>query len=139
MVQKLPKRRLATCGLVLLALTGIGKIVVGLAPENSNVLLHDLGGLAIPLSCFGVLLMGLAVWQSRRRLAVFSVSLASVGLLGLLGWFLSIFIRHGHGAAERIAAYPVFVWMLVLGVSFLLAAWSGVRTRSALASRPWRT
>ena len=129
-----PKRQLATWGFVLLALAGMGKIVVGLAPENSSLLLHELGGLGIPLSCFGVLLMGLAVWQSRRRLAVFSVSLASVGLLGLLGWIVSVFIRHGHGAAERIAAYPVFVWMLVLGISFLLAARSGIHPRSTLAA-----
>jgi hypothetical protein len=130
-----PSRRRSTWGFVSLTLAGLGKIVVGLVPENSSLLLHELGGLGSLMSIIGVLLFGLAVWQTRRRVAVFSVEIAALGLLGILGSFAAPVLGHGHGASERVEMYPVFVWMFVLGLSLVWANWSVVKSRAIGSSR----
>jgi hypothetical membrane protein len=129
-----PRRRLATWGLALLALSGLGKIVVGFVPENKSLLLHEAGGIGIPLSIIGILLLGLAVRQTHPRVATYSVVLASLGVIGLVVGFLAAAIGHGHGAAERLEAYPAFVWAIALGISFLLVTWSRQSARSAMAA-----
>jgi hypothetical protein len=40
-----------------------------------------------------------------------------VGLLGMLaGPFLVILTGHGGGLAERIALYPLIIWLIVFGL-----------------------
>jgi hypothetical membrane protein len=129
-----PRRRLAIWGLALLALSGLGKIVIGFVPENKSLLFHEAGGIGIPLSIVGILLLGLAVRQTHPRVARFSVLLAGLGVVGLVVGILATAIGHGHGAAERLEAYPAFVWAIVLGISFLLLTWSRQSARSAVAA-----
>jgi hypothetical protein len=43
-----------------------------------------------------------------------------IGFLGLLiGPFLVILTGHGGGLAERIALYPLIIWLIVFGLSFV--------------------
>ncbi len=114
-----PRLRLTTWAFAFIALAGLGKIIVGLAPENERLLIHSFGALGIPCSSIGILLLGLAVWQTRHQIAVFSVALGAIGLFGLLGGAVFTGLGHGHGAAERIADYPAIVWMVVLGSTFV--------------------
>ena len=61
-------------------------------------------------------------------MAWFSVLAGVAGLLGMLaGPFLVILTGHGGGLAERIALYPLIIWLIIFGVS--LAA-DYVRDRS---------
>jgi hypothetical membrane protein len=115
-----PRRRLTIWGLGFLILAGVGKIVVGLAPENANLILHLLGSLGIPCASIGMLLLGFATLGTRRWVALFSLALGALGLLGLLlGNLVVAALGHGRGAAERVADYPVVVWMIVLGICFV--------------------
>lgn len=98
------KRHLTTGGFVFLALAGLGKIVVGLAPENVNPGLHALGSLGILCANIGLVLLGLAIGRARRWVAVLSLVLGSLGWLGLL-----LFVGHSSGAAERLADYPAIL------------------------------
>ena len=112
-----PRRRLTTWGLILLGIAGAGTILVGLSPENVNVLLHLIGALNIPAGNAAMILLGLAIWRQRRGLASFSILSGVVGFLGLLaGPFLVIATDHGGGLAERIALYPLIIWLIVFGV-----------------------
>lgn len=117
-----PRRRLATWGMALLAVAGVGKIIVGLVPENTVVLLHFLGALlGIPCGLAGILLLGLATWSTRRGVAVTSLALA---LTGLLGSVITKVVTGGlrdYGLGERLAEYPIFVWLAVIGLVFLLS------------------
>jgi hypothetical membrane protein len=61
-----PRRRLTTWGLVLLGVAGAGTILVGLSPENVNVVLHVIGALNIPAGNVAMILLGLAIWRDRR-------------------------------------------------------------------------
>jgi hypothetical membrane protein len=61
-----PRRRLTTWGLVLLAIAGAGTILIGLSPENVNVLIHLVGALNIPAGNAAMILLGFAIWHDRR-------------------------------------------------------------------------
>jgi hypothetical membrane protein len=115
-----PRRRLTTWGLVLLGVAGVGTILVGLSPENVNVVLHVVGALNIPAGNVAMILLGLAIWRDRRGMAGFSVAAGVVGLLGILaGPFLVILTGHGGGLVERIALYPLLIWLIVFGLAIL--------------------
>jgi hypothetical membrane protein len=158
-----PRRRLTTWGLILLGVAGVGTVLIGLSPENVNVLFHVIGALNIPTGNAAMILLGLAIWHEhlgrriaprraeeergytlfvaeRRRgrrapkrdprgasaasgaieLAWFSVLSGVIGFLGLLvGPFLVILTGHGGGLAERIALYPLIIWLIVFGLSFV--------------------
>jgi hypothetical membrane protein len=131
-----PRRRLTSWSFVVLGLAGVGKIVVGLAPENTRLLIHSLGALGIPCASIGILLLGVAVWQTHRRTAILSIALGAIGLLGLLGGVAFTGLGHGHGAGERIAEYPAIVWMVVLGVSFVWARPPAATSTVAAALTP---
>jgi hypothetical membrane protein len=136
-----PARRLARWGIALFSLAGIGKIVVGLAPGNIHYALHSAGGLGIIFGNAGMMLLGSAMAGAGDRwLRWLPVSL---GILGLAGEVL--FLGHralggGGGAAERIADYPAFAWMLVLGVCWVTASrdrWRCGPPRCGCGRPPW--
>lgn len=115
-----PRRRLTTWGLIFLAVTGAGTILVGLSPENVDVPLHLVGALNIPCGNLALLLLGLADRHAHPWTARLSVVLAGIGFLGMLGGPVLIALTgHGGGLGERLALYPVIVWAITLGVSFL--------------------
>jgi hypothetical membrane protein len=119
-----PQRRLTTWGLAFLALACVGEILAGLAPENINPGLHVVGALlGIPGANIGLLLLGTAVWRAHRWVGLFALL---CGTVGLCGFVIAPSAGVAAGAAERLASYPVVVWMIVLGV-FLL--WSTARSQ----------
>lgn len=115
--------RAAYWGAALLTLAGIGKIVVGLAPGNVNYGLHSLGSLGIIFANIGMIVLGSAVSETHARwMARLPIFLGILGLVGEL-FFLGHRALGGGGAAERVADYPVFVWMIALGV--YCVRWTG--------------
>jgi hypothetical membrane protein len=113
-----PRRRLTTWGLVLLGVAGAGTILIGLSPENVDVFVHLVGALNIPAGNVAMILLGLAIWRDRRGMAWFSLLAGVGGLLGMLaGPFLVILTGHGGGLAERIALYPLIIWLIVFGLA----------------------
>jgi hypothetical membrane protein len=117
-----PGRRLARWGIALFTLAGIGKIIVGLAPGNVNYGLHSLGSLGIILANIAMILLGSAISGNNDRwIKRLSVSLGVLGLIGEVFFFAHRALGDA-GAAERVADYPVFAWMIVLGVC--CARWS---------------
>jgi hypothetical membrane protein len=125
-----PARRLARWGIALFTLAGTGKILVGIAPGNVNYGLHSLGGLGIIFANIGMILLGSAAYGMKERW-IRRLSL-SLGILGLIGevFFLAHRALGGAGAAERVADYPAFAWMIVLGICCV--CWS-CQTRSPAA------
>ena len=117
----------------LLGMAGAGTILIGLSPENVNVFVHLVGALNIPAGNVAMILLGLAIWRDQRGMAWFSVLAGVVGLLGMLaGPFLVILTGQGGGLAERIALYPLIIWLIVFGVSLVADhVRSQVRRRAA--------
>ena len=110
------ERRAAMFGFGLIALGGLGSILVGFFPENENRTMHIIGAfLAIAIGNIAILLLGavLTLPESMRRSMLMFSSLALAALL--------CFASHrsfgiGRGTMERIAAYPVTIWLITFGL-----------------------
>jgi hypothetical membrane protein len=103
-------------GLVLIALTGIGKVASGLNPANVNFTLHSIGALGIPIGDIGLVLVGLGFRGKVGWMFALDVPLGAAGLLGF-AYFLA-----GNslaGLSERVGSYPIIIWCVVLGYCFL--------------------
>jgi hypothetical membrane protein len=117
-----PRRRLTAWAVTLLAVAGVGKIIVGLVPENTVILLHLLGAsLGILCALIGILLLGLATWSTRRGVAVTSLVLALTGLLGAVITKAATSGLRDYGLAERLTESAIFAWLALMGLVFLLA------------------
>jgi hypothetical membrane protein len=112
-----PPTRLATIELVLVALYGVGRIIVGIVPEDVNLKLHIVGSAGFLFGNVGILLVGLACWRSTRWKAIVSVV---IGVIGTLGFVLLLAVPQlGIGLLERLASYPLTLWLVVLGIDVI--------------------
>ncbi len=122
-----PAGRFTSVAVVLWIVAGLGKIVVGLEPENANAGLHVLGALNLPVGSVAILLLALAVWRTDRVLGVVGMGVAVVGLVGAFlstaGQYAgpSLYLGAGVGGMERIAGYPSNLWVLLIGVAAILS------------------
>ncbi len=116
-----PRGRIRIVGLVLLALAGVGIMAVGLFPEDVNIAYHRLGAAAhFVLGNLAMVALGIALVQGRRpTLAVFSIVSGVVGLLATALFITNHYLGMGIGSMERLAAYPLPLWLIVAGLSFL--------------------
>lgn len=106
---------------VLFIIAGVGKVIVGLVPENTRIGLHLVGALNIPIVCVAVIFLSVALWPSHRDLAAVSMALAVIGLIGTIlssaGQFGSdsLYLGLGVGGMERVSDYPMSLWTLLMG------------------------
>ena len=121
-----PRGWLRALALGLIAASGLGVFVVGLAPEDFAPGWHYLGAAEHFLFCnAGAALLGLALLRrgrSVRGIALFSLA---AGLLGLAG-LVCIATHHsfglGVGGMERVTAYPFTLWIASMGAWLLRGA-----------------
>ncbi|HEY1453464.1 MAG TPA: DUF998 domain-containing protein [Roseiarcus sp.] len=116
-------RGLARLGLVLVAASGLGVAVVGLAPEDAAPSWHYLGAAEnLLLSNTGAALIGAALLrekQAPRAVGRLSLGFGLIGLAGLAGLAVRLDFGLGAGVIERIAAYPFPLWLAGMGVWLL--------------------
>jgi hypothetical membrane protein len=118
-------------GLTLLSLAGAGIILVGLFPENENIALHRVGAaghfvvgnlavalLGIALTMGNELGAGLTQTGERPALAIYSIVSGVVGLAATALFITDHYLGLGIGGMERVAAYPLPLWLIVAGISF---------------------
>ena len=138
-------------GSVLLIVAGAGKVLTGAYPENTQLSLHLLGALNIPLGELGVLLLSVSLlrhragWSGARALGVAGLALSIVGLVASLlssaaqARGPALLFGLGAGTMERLAGYPANLWLLLLGVSVLAQRSAGqVELSSAPATSSQR-
>src|SRR5882672_9930188 len=91
---------------------------VGAFPENGSLAAHKIGaGLNFIGGNLGLVVLGGAMLP-RRRWTVLAVSSVVLGVIGLLATALFVVDRDlgaGIGTMERLAAYPLPVWLIVAG------------------------
>jgi hypothetical membrane protein len=109
--------------LSLLAVAGVGVLLVGLVPEDEDIHLHLMGAAAnFAGGNLAMILLGLA--SPKRWYGRMTLLLGSAGLLATL----ALMFRSGFGAevgtVERLAAYPLPLWL----------TWTGFRRNAAPAS-----
>jgi hypothetical membrane protein len=133
-----PDGRLYRIALALFVLAGLGVLLVGLVPEDTSLQLHLLGAAGNFLGGnFAMLLLGLVMirrsvcrpWAMRARSWI-TFAAGAVGLLATM----ALAFRGGPswaalgwdaGTVERLAAYPLPLWLTWTGFRMLreLLAW----------------
>jgi hypothetical protein len=109
---------------------GAGTVLVGLSPRTSTWS-STLSARSTSPPNFGLILLGLALRDTRPRATLLSLLLGSLGLVGMLsGPPLVILAGHGGGLAERVALYPLIVWAILHGIGFVRSAARAYRAGS---------
>ncbi len=106
------QRLVAKIGFSLMAIAGVGTMLVGIFPENQIHFMHFIGAaLAIGLGNVAIMILGvgLDLDESLKKSMIFG-SVVSLTALVLFGTQHSFGI--GAGTMERIAAYPESVWLI---------------------------
>lgn len=127
---------MSVAGLALVALASPGYILVGMFPENANHPPHYLGAALnfVGANC-GLIVLGAAMLARRgrtgrdpssaeqiaERTAAYTAASGTVGLAATALLVSGHFLGVGEGGMERIAAYPLPLWMIVTGIAFLRA------------------
>jgi len=118
-----PAKPIYWIALGLLAVAGVGVLLVGLAPEDENIRLHLMGAAANFLGGnLGMILLGLT--SSKQGYGRMTLVLGSVGLLATLALMFRGGLGSEVGMVERLAAYPLPLWL----------TWTGLRRNAAPAS-----
>jgi hypothetical membrane protein len=122
----LPRGWLGSLALALIAVSGLGVFVVGLAPEDFAPGWHYLGAGEHFLFCnAGAALLGLTLLRHgrpTRRIAVFSLAAGLLGLAGLVCLATRHYFGLGVGGMERVTAYPFTLWIAGMGAWLLRGA-----------------
>ena len=113
----LPANAAARLGLGLLAISSLGIITVGLAPEDTAPDWHYLGAAEHFVTCnLGTALVGLGLMARARPMAIASVAAGGLGLTGLACLGAHLDFGLGVGIVERITAYPFTLWLAGMGL-----------------------
>jgi hypothetical membrane protein len=116
-----PTDRMTSWGLFLLALGGIGAMIVGVFPVDDHMLAHILGAVtAIAAPGLGLLLLAGTLWRKTPTFARWTAFVGVVVLLGGLGHALGG-IPFGRGTMERLAVWPQTLWFIGTGTMLLNA------------------
>jgi hypothetical membrane protein len=119
-----PKGTARTAGCGLLIAAGLGNVAVGVFPENENGLGHKLGAVIyFILGNIGMVSLGFALRRDRDRsgLAAFSRVSGAVGLSATALFLSDHYLGIGIGGMERVAAYPLPIWLIAAGLAILLS------------------
>ncbi|MFD7031378.1 DUF998 domain-containing protein [Streptomyces sp. NPDC059917] len=103
---------------LLLAGAGAGFVLVGLAPADVNENQHVLGALLIMATGnIGLVLAGLGLAAHVPTPLRWGTGLLGAAAVAALGLFLSHhYLGLGMGGMERVAAFPLLIWALAVGV-----------------------
>lgn len=115
----------ARVGTVLLLGSGVGLTSVELHLEDASALHVPSAVAAIGLGLPAIVLLGSTLTSVDTYRAVGWLGIA-LGATGLAGLALAVVTPHRlFGLFERIAAYPILIWMIVVGVTTLVHAIRG--------------
>jgi hypothetical membrane protein len=110
--------RALEAGLLLISVAGLGVFLVGLFPENENIEAHTVGaGLNFICGNLGMIVLGV-VGSGSRRFDRVSQAMGILGLAGTVLFVKEIYLGLGQGGMERVAAYPLTIWLTGAGVYF---------------------
>lgn len=114
--QEFKESRGSLVGFTMMAIAGIGTIIVGLFPENTVSWLHFFGAvLPFGIGNLSLLVLARYLYKVGRPMKIYTALTGIVALIAL-GFFLSSHYGPlGIGGVERLVAYPQTVWLIVFG------------------------
>lgn len=119
-------------GMALLVLAGLAELAVGLNPEDASSWHIPAAAVAIISGLAGITTLGASLSRipAVRRLGHTGIGLGALGIASLLTAFL-IAPERLFGLFERLAVYPILVWVILAGSSVL----AGVHTQRSQEDR----
>lgn len=122
---------LSRIGFILMALAGVGTIVVGLFPENTVTILHQTGAsLGLGVGSLSIVILALGLKEVGAGFRVYSFASGVLSLLAFGMFATHHFLGIGRGGMERLASYPFTVWLIAFGLYM-----SAVRVRARHAKK----
>jgi hypothetical membrane protein len=123
------RNRHSCYGFICMAIAGIGAVLVGLAPENVNGVIHFSGAfLAFGIGDIGLVLLAWTITMTRL-MKTYTFLSGVVGLTGLILYAMGQYLNFGVGGMERIAGYPQTLWLIVFGVYISKNHYQRIRRR----------
>ncbi|WP_412538556.1 DUF998 domain-containing protein [Longispora sp. K20-0274] len=115
-----PPGRLPRVGLALIAISGASFVVVGFSPEDTRAVTHTTAALAtIALGEIALVVLGLALRGRRPLVGWTGITFGVVAMIAL-ACMLARVGGHGlFGLWERIAAFPILIWLILCGTWLL--------------------
>jgi hypothetical membrane protein len=102
--------------LLLFLVSGVGVLVVGLVPADRNAQVHQMAALAHLLAGnLAMIVIGLAMIAGAARTRFRGAITLLAGLLGLTALILLGLGEKDVGTFERLAAYPLTLWLTWTG------------------------
>lgn len=115
--QEFRESQLSLAGFSLMALAGIGTILVGAFPENTIHALHAIGAvLALGVGNVGLIVLALALKRVRKAFRIYTLASGVISLAAFLLFILGFYLGFGSGTIERIASYPQTLWLVLFGL-----------------------
>jgi hypothetical membrane protein len=115
--QEFKRTWLSFTGFMLMALAGVGTVLVGLFPENVNSFFHALGAfMAFGLGGLSLVVLAKAITQARPIFRIYTALSGVICLTALVLFVIDINLGLGHGGMERLISYPQTIWLILFGI-----------------------
>ncbi len=110
------KSHSSAIGFSFMALAGVGTILVGLFPENSNRTLHVVGAtLPFLLGNISLVILGSAL-DIPKWLRYYTLIFGYLSLAAFILFTAHVYAGLGIGGMERLIVYPQTIWLIVFGM-----------------------
>lgn len=115
--QEFQRSRGTLIGFSLMAISGLGTLLVGFFPENTISALHGLGAfLTFFLGNLSLVILALALKTERPIFRAYTFISGAVSLVALGLFLLHIYLGLGPGGMERVVSYPQTIWLTLFGL-----------------------
>ena len=115
--QEFRESKWSLVGFSLMALAGLGTMIVGAFPENTIGWAHQSGAfLALGIGNLSLIILALALHSVRRSFRVYTLATGAVALLAFVLFAFGIHLGFGPGTVERVASYPQTIWLIFFGL-----------------------
>ncbi len=115
--QEFRESRASLIGFSLMALAGLGSVLVGAFPENTVTGMHVLGAfLALGVGDVSIIILARALGNVRPGFRIFTLWIGIISLAGFLLFISGAHFGVGRGTFERIASYPQTLWLILFGI-----------------------
>jgi len=99
-----------------MAIAGVGSLLVGLFPENANIVLHTTGAsLVFIIGNISLVVLGLTL-EMPLPLKMFTILSGAIALAALLLAETHAQLVIGPGGIERLVVFPQSIWLIVFGI-----------------------
>lgn len=119
-------------GLIVMMVAGMGELLVGLNPQDTSALHIPAALVAILGGQAAMVLLGVSLARrpTWRGVGILGIAFGIVGITSSIVLFI-VGLNEYFGLIERIAAYPILIWLVLAGVAVLRPAYAQKRYQSA--------